>query len=193
MRAVVLVEPEIPENTGFIARLCANFNYELRLVNPEFNLEEARKTASKAQDTLRKAKIYDEVEASINDLEFIVGTKPGKGESVNEFTPREDSSLMIGRESSGLTNKELEACDAVVHIETEGYSSLNQSHAAAVLMHSFSTRSKQEASASKEFQVLEEFIQIPLLKQLLKQANPSEDELNSLIGQMKSEGYFDKA
>ncbi|PSH00884.1 MAG: hypothetical protein BRC30_01170 [Nanohaloarchaea archaeon SW_7_46_7] len=35
MKAVVLVEPEIPENTGFIARLADNYDAELRIVKPE--------------------------------------------------------------------------------------------------------------------------------------------------------------
>ncbi len=48
MRAVILVEPEKPENTGFIARLCENFEFELRIVNPQFNLSKARKTANNA-------------------------------------------------------------------------------------------------------------------------------------------------
>ncbi|WP_414838243.1 RNA methyltransferase [Candidatus Nanosalina sp. VS9-1] len=191
MRSAVIVEPEIPENTGFIARLCANFGFQLRVVNPEFNLEEARKTASKAQDKLRNAKIYDTVEEAVDDLNFVVGTKPGKGTSLENFQPREDTSIMIGRESSGLSNKELELCDAVIHVETGEYSSINQSHAAAIIMHSFSVGAKKASNKSGDNQVLEKFIQIPLLRKLLKQANPSQDELNSLIGQMKEEGYFD--
>lgn len=190
MRSVILVEPEVPENTGFIARLCANFEYELRIVTPEFNLEEARKTASKAQDVLRETKIYDSVEASVKDLEFVAGTKPGRGSGLEEFSPKSSTSIMIGRESSGLSNEELEYCDAVVHIGTADYSSLNQSHAAAVVMEDFYRRGVDTTGSSVDFRVLDEFIQIPLLRKLIKQANPSQDQLNSLIGQMKEENYF---
>ena len=191
MRSAVIVEPEIPENTGFIARLCANFDFDLRIVNPEFNLEEAKKTASKAQEKLRTAKIFDSTEEAVEDLNFVVGTKPGRGSSLENFSPRKDTSIMIGRESSGLTNKELGLCDAVVHIQTEEYSSINQSHAAAIMMQNFYIGSREASKNSGSEEVLENFIQIPLLKELLKQANPSKDELNSLIGQMKDEGYFD--
>jgi len=52
MHTAILVEPEIPENTGFIARLAANFDFSLRVVNPDFNLEEARKTAKKIRESL---------------------------------------------------------------------------------------------------------------------------------------------
>lgn len=185
MKAVVLVEPEIPENTGFIARLCENFEFELRLVTPDFNLEEAKKTASNAQEKLREARIYESVEEAVQDLEYVAGTKPGKGVPLQEFQPRKNTSLMIGRESSGLSNQELEMCDAVIHIDTGEYSSLNQSHAAAVLMHSFHVGSKEKGINQEQKQVLEKTIQEPKLRELVLRSNPSEDELNHLIGQLK--------
>lgn len=149
MKKAVLVEPEIPENTGFIARLAANFDYELRLVNPKFNLEECRQTANKAQKKLRNARIFENVEAAVEDIEFIVGTKSGRGVKLADFRPRTNTSVMLGRESSGLSNRELELCDAVVHIETGSYNSLNLSHAAAVIFHSMTSRQEGE-SAEKE-------------------------------------------
>lgn len=185
MRAIVLVEPEIPENTGFIARLCDNFGFELRIVNPEFNLEDARKTASKSQEKLEEARIYDNVEESIDNLDYIVGTKPGRGSSLNEFQSRKNTSVMIGRESSGLTNHELELCDSVVHIETEDYSSINQSHAAAILMNSFAKNSEKEGITSGQKQVLDEIIQNEIINELVLDSNPSKDKVNHLIGQLK--------
>ncbi len=185
MKAIVVVEPEIPENTGFIARLCENFGFELRLVNPGFNLEEARKTASKAQQKLEEARIFDEVEESIEDLEYVVGTKPERGNALNEFQPRENTSLMIGRESSGLTNEELELCDTIVHIETEDYGSINQSHAAAILMNRFSKNSEKSGITSGQKQVLDDIIQNDVLKELVLRSNPAEDEVNHLIGQLR--------
>jgi TrmH family RNA methyltransferase len=186
VRYVVLIEPEVPENTGFIARLSANFDAELRIVNPDFNLSEAQKTASRAQEKLRKARIFDNVEEAVEDLEFVVGTKPGRGKSLESFEARKDTSLMIGRESSGLTNEELELCDAVVHIETASYSSLNQSHAAAILMHEFHKGEEKMGMTQGQKERLDEIIQTPELKDLVKRANPSREEVNSLIGQIKS-------
>lgn len=188
MRSIILVEPEIPENTGFIARLCANFEYDLKIVNPDFNLEKARKTASDAQDKLREARIYDQIEGAVKDVDYVVATKPERGQSIKQFNPRENTSIMIGRESRGLSNEEIEMCDAVVHIETSEYSSLNQSHAAGILMHSFS--SDPDPKGAVDFEVVEKFIEIPVLKKLIKQSNPTQDDLNNLIGQMKSEDYF---
>ena len=188
MKSIILVEPEIPENTGFIARLCANFKYDLKIVNPDFNLEQAQKTASSAQDKLREARIYEEIEEAVNEVDYVVATKPGRGQAVKEFNARENTSIMIGRESRGLSNREIELCDGVVHIEASEYSSLNQSHAAGIIMHSFSSFSDEKGA--KDFDVLDKFVEIPVLKKMIKQANPTQDELNSLIGQMKNKDYF---
>lgn len=185
MRAVVIVEPEIPENTGFIARLAENFEFELRIVNPEFNLEEAKRTASRAQRKLREAKIYDSPEEAVEDLEYVLGTKPGKGISLGEFEPRENTSVMIGRESSGLENSELELCDAVAHIKTGDYESINQSHAVSIIMHNVFIGAEDEGIKSNQKDFLDKFIQTPILKDIILRSNPSQDELNRLIGQIK--------
>lgn len=137
MREVILVNPEKPENTGFIARLSANFDYNIKIVNPDFNLESSRKTAKKAQNKLREAKIYQSLEKAIDNNRKTIATKMNRGEKLNEIEKTGEISLVIGRESSGLTNAEIDMCDETAHIETSKYGSLNQSHAAAIVMHYF--------------------------------------------------------
>ncbi|QGA80352.1 RNA methyltransferase [Candidatus Nanohalobium constans] len=184
MEKVILVEPEIPENTGFIARLAANFEAELRIIQPEFNLSEARKTTNKYQDKLRNAEIYETVEKAVENLDYVVGTKPGKGVGLKKFQPRENMSLMIGRESHGLSNKELEHCDTKIHIETGKHSSLNQSHAAAVLMHSFYTKQKKQVKVDKLDAINEETGEVT--RKLLKRAAPTEKEMKAVTAEIKS-------
>ncbi len=184
MKSVILVEPEIPENTGFIARLTDNYDAELRIVNPEFQLEEARKTATNAQEKLRQAKIYETVEEAIEDLEQVIGTKPGRGLPVKQFEPRENTSVMIGRESSGLSNEELDLCDAVVHIDLPGYSSLNQSHATAIMLHELS-ESRSEALKQEQKEALTEFIGDGKIKDVLLRGSPTQEEFNRLMGEIR--------
>lgn len=184
MNSIILVEPEIPENTGFIARLADNYNAELRIVNPEFQLEEARKTATNAQEKLRNARIYDTVDEAIEELDQVIGTKPGRGLPVKQFEPREDTSIMIGRESSGLSNEELDKCDAVVHIDTPGYSSLNQSHATAVILHQLSgTEGRSLGDGQKK--TLEKFLGDGKLKELILRGSPEEKEFDRMMGELK--------
>lgn len=139
MKEIVLINPEKPANTGFIARLCKNFEFRMKLVNPKFNLEKSRKTAKKAQSVLRNVKIYSELVEAIEGGNKVLGSKMDRGKPIQEIKAAENVSLLVGRESSGLSNAELETCDQTVHIETSEYSSLNQSHAASVMMHQIFT------------------------------------------------------
>lgn len=187
----ILVEPEIPENTGFIARLAANFGYELRIVNPEFNLSEARGTASKAQDKLRDAEIYGSAEEAVKDLDYVIGTKPGRGRKMESMEPLEGISVMIGRESSGLSGDELELCDAVVHISTGDYSSINQSHAAAILFHHFHTQEDNEKVMEEgQKQILSGELPESVMQKLLESA-PTREEADAMIGDLKNVGGRD--
>lgn len=186
MHTAILVEPEIPENTGFIARLAANFDFSLRLVNPDFNLEEARKTAKNAQKKLREARIFDSVEEAVEDLDYVVGTKPGRGKSLEEFEPSENTSVMIGRESSGLSNRELELCDAVVYIQTSGYNSLNQSHAAGILFYKLQSLENDGGKGMTQGQIkkLGELLPESALEAVIS-SNPGRKEAGRIIGDLK--------
>ncbi|MFB6174602.1 MAG: RNA methyltransferase [Candidatus Nanohalobium sp.] len=188
MKAVILVEPEIPENTGFTARLADNYDAELRVVNPDFQLDEARKTATNAQQKLRDTKIYENLEEAVKDLEQVIGTKPGRGLPVEKFQPRENTSVIIGRESSGLSNKELDMCDAVVHIDLPGYSSMNQSHAAAVLMHELSSSPEERSLSTEQKKAIGKILGDGKIKELLLRASPTSQEYDRLMGELKKLG-----
>lgn len=185
MRAIVLVEPEIPENTGFIARIAANFGFSLRIVSPEFNISEARGTAKNAQGKLRDAEIFESLEKAVKDLDYIVGTKPGRGDLLYEFTPRDNTSVMIGRESSGLSNEELELCDAVVHIPTSGHTSMNQSHATAVVA-SYFTRAENSGISGSMKQKIRELAPETVADALIG-SNPSRGEAGEIISELKQD------
>lgn len=152
MYSCTVVEPEIEQNLGFLARTMANFNIEeLRLVNPQFTIgEEARTTAVHAQDLLDNTRIYENLEAAIQDTDIAVGTTGVDSSSSNvlrnPITPEAmaeravdvdgDISILLGRESKGLSNDELEQCDFVVRIPTsDDYPVMNITHAGAVLFY----------------------------------------------------------
>ena len=104
---VVLIEPEIPPNTGNIARLCMASNTTLHLVEPlGFRTDEA---------TLRRAGMdyWREVDVRIHkDFESVRSGAP-PGATFHFLTPhasrsylepryRENDYLVFGRESIGL-------------------------------------------------------------------------------------------
>lgn len=152
MVSCLVVEPEIEGNLGFLARTLANFGVdELVLVNPQTDVgREARDRAVHAQDMLDDMVIYDSMDEAVERFDTLVGTTArGSGRSNvlrNPVTPRQmaeqlaavedETAIVLGRESTGLTNEELDRCDIVVSIPTvEEYRSMNITHAAAVLFY----------------------------------------------------------
>lgn len=176
MYTCIIVEPEIEGNLGFLARVMANFDVEqLILVNPQFRIgEEARNRAVHAQDLLDDALILESLEATVEQVDFAIGTTGIESSSSNilrnAVTPKEaseragkvegDIAVVLGRESKGLSNDELRLCDFVVKIPTsDDYPVMNVTHAAAIVFYElFRHRGKEEkqpVSSRKEKQQLE--------------------------------------
>ncbi|ADI31169.1 RNA methyltransferase [Staphylothermus hellenicus] len=147
---VVLVGVEGSVNLGFIARTCVNFSVdELYLVKPAADLGEALRYAAKARDYLKKAIIVDDLADAIRDVDLVVATTAkgySVGDVVRQAVPLKDFADMIrgrvnrlailfGRESTGLTRKELRYADVLVTIPANPeYPVLNLSQAVAVFL-----------------------------------------------------------
>jgi TrmH family RNA methyltransferase len=148
---VVVLEPENAGNVGAIARAMKNFALEeLILVNPKFeNMFEAELRAMHGIDILRNMRIVNTLKEAISDADFIVGTTAKTGMNYNVLRTvinpevlvdrlvniNGKIALLFGRESSGLSNEELEEADIIVTIPTSNYSALNVSHAAAIIFY----------------------------------------------------------
>lgn len=175
----MVVRPEKAENTGFIARLCANFDADLRVVEPQFNLSEARQTASRAQQVINRAEIFGGLDEALQSLEFVLGSKPGRGRPIADIARTDDASVVVGSESSGLSNDELGLCDRVTHIETAEYSSLNQSHAAAVLMSHLFEKESHEIDQARRKKIEEQLG--GKTADLVLNSNPESHELDTVL------------
>lgn len=144
-----MIEPEHEVNVGQVARVMKNFGiHDLLLVNPKFDVKKAVVFAVHGKDLLYKAKTI-----TFNDLlefDWLIGTtailssdrsnvtrdsiSPGQL-AQNLVNSRQSICLILGRESTGLNNAELSACDIVVNIDTgTSYKTLNISHALAILL-----------------------------------------------------------
>lgn len=142
MVSIIFVEPESAGNIGSIARCMKNFGAEqLILVNP-CSLEGAQKMAVHAQDVVENAVIVDSFADALTLVDYAVGTtSEPAGFLKRAVTPRElknveNMGIVIGRESTGLTNEELEQCDFVVSIPTsEVYPVLNAASACCILLY----------------------------------------------------------
>ncbi|MCB9358949.1 hypothetical protein H6503_03395 [Candidatus Woesearchaeota archaeon] len=151
----ILVEPENSGNVGAVARALANFGFErLILVDPKCNLDlEFRKRAkhSKVKVLTRK---------SIGKYSMLIGTTARINTDYNldrlpifadklsamEFPAK--TAVVFGRESEGLTNEEINSCDVLVTINSsKDYSTLNLSHAVAIIAYELSKNEKNKIGA----------------------------------------------
>ncbi|EJT05444.1 RNA methyltransferase [Rhizobium sp. CCGE 510] len=151
--AIILVEPQMGENIGMVARAMANFGLaELRLVNPRdgWPNEKAQATASKADHVIAATKVYDTLEQAVADLNFVYATtarerdgfKPVRSPVIAAETLRarfragEGTGILFGRERWGLTNEEVALADEIVTFPVNpAFASLNI--AQAVLLMSY--------------------------------------------------------
>ena len=110
---VVLVEPEIPQNTGNIIRLCANTGATLHLVEPlAFDMtEKSLRRASLDYSHLTDVVIHKSVDDIFEtlDLDRTFATTVGGNKTYNEVEYQPDDTIIFGSESRGLPDAVLSA------------------------------------------------------------------------------------
>ncbi len=148
--SVTVVGAEYPVNLGYTARLMKNFGVSrLYLVAPKCDMRAASVYASHGSDILDKAEV-----ASLRKVrglhDFLLATtaiRARRGANVGRTAIKpeeaaallaraESASIVLGRDTTGLTNEEVALCDLVTTVETgTHYRTLNVSHAAAILLY----------------------------------------------------------
>lgn len=138
---IVLVEPEIPANTGNIARTCAATGTHLHLVHPlGFNTDD--KTLKRAGlDYWHSVKLeYHNSFAEVTEKYagsrfFLATTKASKQYSDFEF--RDGDFFVFGKETKGLPPAILEAHpDTLLRLPmSDAVRSLNLSNSAAIIVY----------------------------------------------------------
>jgi tRNA (cytidine/uridine-2'-O-)-methyltransferase len=138
---IVLVEPEIPGNTGNIARLCAAANCELHLVKPlGFSIEDKYlKRAGLDYWHLVKVHCHENYEEAANRLRghtFYFNTTKAK-RHYGDVNYKQEDVLVFGKETAGLPADLLAAnestCIRVPMVEDAR--SLNLSNAVAIVLY----------------------------------------------------------
>lgn len=138
---IVLVQPEIPQNTGNIIRTCAAINAKLHLVKPlGFSMEDKYLKRS-GLDYLDLVEIiyYDSIEELFdknpNGLFYYATTKAKNTHSDVEY--KDDTFLVFGKETKGLDEKLLdenkEYCIRIPMLNIERARSLNLSNSVAIV------------------------------------------------------------
>jgi tRNA/rRNA methyltransferase len=148
---VVLVEPQLAENIGAVARAMANFGLlRLRLVTPRQPWPNAKAAmmAAGADRILDGAALYDSLPPAIADCSFVLAAtarahdqaKPviGAAEAAAAMAPRvaagDNVAVLFGRERNGLENDEIALADGIVTLPVNpAFASLNLAQAVVIV------------------------------------------------------------
>jgi TrmH family RNA methyltransferase len=159
-------------------------NFDLRdlwIVNPKTSISgEARAYAMGGLRILDSARIVPTIEEALENVDVAVGTSSVAAKSSSNIlrvaiTPRQLAkrtgsamgtvAIVFGRESSGLTNQEMEACDFMVTIPaSQEYNVLNIATAASIIFyeifHATANEKLELASQSSKRRLLAQFNQL---------------------------------
>ncbi len=170
---IILVEPQMGENIGMVARAMANFGLaDLRLVNPRdgWPNEKAQAAASKADHVIEGTQVFATLEEAIADLNFVYATtarsrdnyKPVRAPVFaaqtlrSRFRAGEATGILFGRERWGLTNEEVALADEIVTFPVNpAFASLNIAQAVLLMSYEW-MKSGMEDLEAVPFQALEQ-------------------------------------
>ncbi len=164
---IVMVGTTHPGNIGAAARVMNNMCFsELALVDPKCPVGEiAYARASGAHTILDHRQTFESLSEAIADCQYVVATSARDrsltwptlhpqqlAKTLHQSKKGQQIALVFGREHSGLTNQEIQLCNAMVCIPTNpDFSSLNIAAAIQVICYEvFSqlTRSSPDVSNS---------------------------------------------
>lgn len=148
--SVTIVGAEYPVNVGHAARLMKNFGLKrLYLVDPSFDMRAASVYATHGSDVLSDAKVVSLAKVR-KTHDFLLATTAMRAkrranvarmtvrpeEAVEKILKAKSASIVFGRDTTGLTNKEISVCDLTTTVDTgTEYRTLNLSHSMAILLY----------------------------------------------------------
>ena len=169
----ILHRPQLSENIGACARAMKNFDFKkLFLINPKpiFPNDKILATSVGAKELIKKAKVFDTLEKSIEKIDILIATsarfrnKNIKHISLKDLRNidfRKNVAFLFGSEASGLSNNEISYANYTLQIPTNlKFKSLNLSHSLIIIAQHVSNliniksktfkKSKKVRSASKK-------------------------------------------
>lgn len=167
--AIILVKPQMGENIGAAARAMLNFGLgDMRIVAPRdgWPNEAARAMASRADEVLDHAQLFDATEEAIADLHHVYATTArGREMSKPVLTPRtmagegveaigagQKVGILFGGERAGLDNDDVALARSVIQITTNpAFSSLNLAQAVLLCAHEWRLAALGERAEPQAF------------------------------------------
>ncbi|NGN39634.1 RNA methyltransferase [Mesorhizobium sp. CGMCC 1.15528] len=196
--AIILVEPQLGENIGMVARAMANFGLsELRLVKPRdgWPNEKARAAASKADHVIDGVVVFEDLASAVADLNFLFATTARERDGFkhvrgpveagrmlrSRFAAGERTGILFGRERFGLSNEEVAMADEIVTFPVNpAFASLNIAQAVLLMSYEWMKSGLEDLDAT------------PFTSPV--QTPASKTHLNGMLGHLEAaldaRGYF---
>jgi len=145
---VILVDPQLGENVGMVARAMLNCELtRLRIVRPRksWPSDKAIRASSGAEVVLEKAEVFDTTEEAIADLHRVyAATARSRDMTKQVVTPEQAAAeirgaglatgILFGGEAKGLHNDDVALADSILMAPLNpGFSSLNLAQAVLVV------------------------------------------------------------
>ena len=152
---IILVNPQLGNNIGSVARVMANFSlFSLRIIKPRSGWlnSEAYSSAAGASAILDNAGIFNDFKSAVSDLDFLYATTARRRDIIKEvLSPRSATKeirgeinlgkkigILFGGEKSGLTNDQLAYADKIITAPVNPkFASLNLAQAVNIFSYEY--------------------------------------------------------
>ncbi|MBA3813799.1 MAG: RNA methyltransferase [Alphaproteobacteria bacterium] len=153
---IILVEPQLAQNIGAVARAMLNFGLtDLRLVNPRdgWPNHDAFASAAGADKVIENIQVFSTTAAAMGDLNRVFATSVRAHDMIKCIysphaalehlveTARQNQKVgvLFGGERCGLQSEDIALCEALIKIPSNPeFSSLNLAHAVALIAYEWS-------------------------------------------------------
>jgi len=160
--AIILAQPQIPENIGAVARAMNNMGLSrLVLVNPKNpDLSRIQKMATGSSiDILEKMETHEDIKEALAPYQYVIGTTARIGshrpamtqprylaQDLISISQNNHVAILFGPEDRGLKNEHLRYCHSIATIPTAQFSSLNLAQAVMIVCYEIFVASENKAT-----------------------------------------------
>ena len=135
---LAIFEPDIPQNTGAMIRICSCFDVDIDIIHPASFVLSEKSLNRVAMDYIKNVKIsefddWKDYMTKRNGRKILLSTKGSK--SHYDFSFNQTDNLIVGRESAGVPEYVHQDSDEVLKIYMKaGARSLNVATSSAIVI-----------------------------------------------------------
>ncbi len=135
---LAIFEPDIPQNTGAMIRICSCFGVDIDIIHPASFVLSEKSLNRVAMDYIKNVKIrefddWTDYMTKRNGKKILLSTKGSK--SHYDYNFNQSDNLIVGRESAGVPEYVHQEVDEIIKISMKaGARSLNVATSSAIVI-----------------------------------------------------------